>query len=151
MCSAYFRPSRMWITFKRFSTVFEVFVPHLYLCCIHCIIPDSVLNHLNSFGRVMFKFNRKFDADFCCTQSSWMWWPPSTHAHSTASIAPLTSTVKSSLFTHVYSSSLSLAARVHWCHASHFVTLTMAGLFPDRTCISIYPYVYAYVVLFVWE
>ncbi|KAF6094688.1 hypothetical protein HJG60_011798 [Phyllostomus discolor] len=32
---------------------------------------------------------------------------------------PLTSTVKSSLFTHVHSSPLSLAARLHQCHANH--------------------------------
>ena len=37
--------------------------------------------------------------------------------------APLTHTVKSSLFTHVHSSPLSLAARLHWCHAniSHYI------------------------------
>ena len=34
-------------------------------------------------------------------------------------LPPLTSTVKSSLFTHVHSSSLSLAARLHGCHADH--------------------------------
>ena len=36
---------------------------------------------------------------------------------------PLTSTVKSSLFTHVHSSPLSLAARLHWCHSncSHYI------------------------------
>ena len=32
---------------------------------------------------------------------------------------PLTSTVKLSLFTHVHSSPLSLAARLHQCHANH--------------------------------
>ena len=32
---------------------------------------------------------------------------------------PLTGTVKSSLFTHVHSSPLSLAARLHWCHVNH--------------------------------
>ena len=31
---------------------------------------------------------------------------------------PLTSTVKSSLFTHAYSSPLSLTARLHWCHTN---------------------------------
>ena len=36
---------------------------------------------------------------------------------------PLTSTLKSSLFTHVHSSPLSLAARLHWCCAnrSHYI------------------------------
>ena len=35
------------------------------------------------------------------------------------SIPPLTSMVKSSLFTHVHSSSLSLAARLHQCRTNH--------------------------------
>ena len=34
-------------------------------------------------------------------------------------LLPLTSTVKSSLFTHARSSPLSLAARLHWCHTNH--------------------------------
>ena len=43
------QPSRAWVTFKRFSTTFEAFVPHFYLCCTHRIIHKSLLNHLNSF------------------------------------------------------------------------------------------------------
>ena len=38
-------------------------VPHFYLCCTHCIIPKSLLNHSNSFWGKMFKLNAKFDAD----------------------------------------------------------------------------------------
>ena len=52
-------------------------------------------------------------------QSFWMRRPHSTHAHSTVSPSPLTSTVKLYLFTHVPSSPLSLASRLHWCHANH--------------------------------
>ena len=44
-------------------------------------------------------------------------------------LPPLTSTVKSSLFTHVHSSLLSLATRLHQCHANHSLILTMAGIF----------------------
>ena len=62
-CSACCRPSRMWITFHRFWTIFEAFVPHFYLCCTHCIFPKSLLSHLNSFLSGMFKLNAKFDAD----------------------------------------------------------------------------------------
>ena len=62
-CSACCGPSRMWITLKRFSTTLEVFVPHFYLCCSHCIVPKSLMNYLNSFHRGMFKLNAKFDAD----------------------------------------------------------------------------------------
>ena len=49
---------------------------------------------------------------------------------------PLTSTVKSSLFTHAHSSPLSLAARLHGCWQTLVVTVTMAGLFPDRPHVS---------------
>ena len=46
-CFACCRPSRMWITFNRFLTIFEDFVLHFYLHCTHCIIPESLLSHLN--------------------------------------------------------------------------------------------------------
>ena len=49
--------------------------------------------------------------------------------------SPLTSTVKSSLFTHVHSSPLSLAARLLRCRVNHSHYITMAGLFLDRPCI----------------
>ena len=62
-CSACCRPSRTWITFNRFSTTFEAFVPHLYLCCTHCIAPESLLNHRNRFCGGMFKLHTKCDAD----------------------------------------------------------------------------------------
>uniref|UniRef100_K9IY15 Uncharacterized protein n=1 Tax=Desmodus rotundus TaxID=9430 RepID=K9IY15_DESRO len=42
----------------------------------------------------------------------------------------LTSTVKSSLFTHAHSSPLSLAARLHQCCVNHCVN--NGGLLPDR-------------------
>ena len=77
----------------------------------------SLLNHLNSFQRGMFKLNTKSDADsllyllshFECdyhTVHMLTQWclPP-----------PLTSTVKSSLFTHAHSRPLSLAAMLHRC------------------------------------
>ena len=51
-------------------------------------------------------------------------------------LPPLTSTVKLALFMHVHSSPLPLPARIHWCEQTIFVILTMAGLFPDRLCIS---------------
>ena len=111
----------MWITFNRFLIVSEAFVPHFYLHCTHCIVPESLLNHLNSFHRGVFKLNAKLDADsLLCLPSHFecdgcrvhiltQWCLPS----------PLTTTVKPSLFTYVHSSPLSLAARLHWCHTSH--------------------------------
>ena len=80
--------------------------------------------HPNCFHGGTFKLNTKFDADNCSTHSvilnvmatqytltQWHLWPP------------LTSTVKSSLFTHAHSNPLSLAARLHWCHTncSHYI------------------------------
>ena len=62
-CCACCRPSRTWITFQRFCTIFEAFVPHFYFHCTHCIIPGSLLNHLNSFCRRMYKLNAEFLAD----------------------------------------------------------------------------------------
>ena len=93
----------------------------------------SLLNHLNSLHRGMLKFNAVFDAySLFYSQLFWMWWPHATHAHSVASTAPLTSTVKSSLFTHVHSSPLCLAARLHDAVQTVLIILTMVGLFPDR-------------------
>ena len=81
----------------------------------------GLLNHWNSFHRGMFKLNTKFDADpllyslnhFECDihtvhMLTQLHLPP-----------PLTSTVKSSLFTHVHSGPLSLAASLHRCPANH--------------------------------
>ncbi|XP_075860103.1 solute carrier family 38 member 6 isoform X4 [Microcebus murinus] len=59
----HFPAFQMWITFNRFSTIFQAFVPHFYLWCTHCIIPESLLNHPNRFHGGMFKLNAKFDAD----------------------------------------------------------------------------------------
>ena len=88
--SACCRPSRMWTIFNTFLTTFEVLLPHIYLCCTHCIIPKSLLTHPNSFCRRMFKLNAKFDAHFLLYSLShfWMWLPHSTYAHSTESTAP---------------------------------------------------------------
>ena len=36
---------------------------HFYLHFTPCIVPESLLNHSNSFCRGMFKLNAKFDAD----------------------------------------------------------------------------------------
>ena len=88
VCSACCRPSRTWITFNRFLTIFEAFVPHIYLHCTHCIIPESLLNHLNSS---MFRWMecsslpQKSMQNHCSTQAFWMQWPHSTHAHSMVS------------------------------------------------------------------
>ena len=63
-----------------------------------------------------------------------MWGPHSTHAHSMVSTAPLTSTVKSSLFIPVLSSWLPGYINVM---QTILIILTMAGLFPNRPCFLI--------------
>ena len=95
----------------------------------------GLLNHPNSFHGGMFKLNEKFDADsllyslshFECvdhtvhTLTQWRL-PP-----------PLTSTVKSSLFTHAHSSPLSQAARLHRCHENCSCYINNGWTFPRQT------------------
>ena len=47
-------------------------------------------------------------------------------------LSPVTNTVKSSLFMHMHSSLLSLAARLHQRHTNQSCYITMDGLFLDR-------------------
>ena len=105
---------------SRFSTIFEAFVPHFILQCTHGIAPKSLLSHLNSFCRRMFKLSTKFDANSLLYLLSHF----ECNGHTIHMLTqwhlppPLTSTVKLSLFTHVHSSPLSLAARLHQCHTN---------------------------------
>ena len=78
--------------------------------------PESFLNHPNSFCRGMFKLNKKFDANILLYSFSHFECSGHTvHMFTEQHLRTLTSTVKSSLFTHVHSSPLSLAARLHPC------------------------------------
>ena len=91
-------------------------------------------NHPNSFRRGMLKLNAIFDGDSLLYSLSHF----ECNSHTVHMLTqlclppPLISRVKSSLFTHVHSSPLSLAARLHWCQQTVLIILTMAGLFPDR-------------------
>ena len=118
-CPACCRPSKTRITFNRFSSIFEAFVPHFYLCCTHCIIPDSLLNHPNSFCAGMLKLNANFDADSLLYSLSHFECDGHTvHMLAQQCLPPaLTSPVKLALFTHAHSSNL--AARLHQCCATH--------------------------------
>ena len=81
----------------------------------------GLLNHANSLCRGMFKLNAKLDADVLLHSLSHF----ECGSHTVHMLTqwrlppPLTSTVKSSLFTHAHSSPLSLAARLYWCHTNH--------------------------------
>ena len=117
------RPSRTWITFNRFLTIFEAFVSHFYLHSF--IVPQSLLNHLNSFPGGMFKLKAKFDADLLLYLLSHF----ECDGHTVHMLTqqrlppPLTSTVELSLFMHVHYSPLSLAARLHrrCANCSHYI------------------------------
>ena len=81
----------------------------------------GLLNHPNSFHGGMFKLNAKFDADSLLNLLSHFECDIHT-VHMLTQLhlpPPLTSTVKSSLFTHVHSGPLSLAASLHRCPANH--------------------------------
>ena len=106
----------------------------------------SLLNHPNSFCRGMFKLNAKFDAysllyllsHFECdghTVHMLTQWrlPP-----------PRSITMKLSLFMHVHSSLLSLAASLHECHANHSHYITNGWTFPGQ---SLW---FSFFILFMW-
>ena len=115
----------LWLCHLFFSTTFETFVPHFYLCCTPCIIPKRLLSHLNSFCvEECSSLTLNFDADSLLYLGSHF----ECNGHTVHMLTqqclppPLTSTVRSSLFTHVHSNPLSLAARLHRCHTnrSHY-------------------------------
>lgn len=118
-CYACRRPSRSWITFNRFLTIFQAFVPHFYMCCTHCFVCKSLLNNQNSVYGGMFKLNAKCDADWLIYSLSNFECKGHTVQMHTRLAPPLTNTVKSQLSKHADSSPLSLAARLHSCHANH--------------------------------
>ena len=75
----------------------------------------GLLNHPNSFRGGVFKLNAKFDVDSLLYSLSHFECDSQT-VHTLTQwclLPPLPSTIKSSLFTHVHSSPLSLAARLH--------------------------------------
>ena len=107
---------------------------HFYLHCTHCIISKSLLNYLNGFHKRIFKLHAKFDAD-----------------------ALFYSLRHLNVMATQYTCSLNGVYHPHWLvqwghHCSHMcipvhspwlpgntgvvqtvlVTLTVAGLFPDR-------------------
>ena len=107
---------------------------------------QGLLDHPNSFCGGMFKLHTKYDADsllyllthFECDGHTVHVFAQQPLPH------PLTSTVKSSLFTHAHSSPLSLAARLHRCHAncSHYINngCTFSGqILCVCVCVCVFP------------
>ena len=95
----------------------------------------GLLNHPNSLFTGMFKLNSKRDADLLLYLVSHFECDGHTvHRLTQGRVPPpVTSAVKSSLFVHVLSSPLALAARLHPCHAicSHYINNGWA--FPGQT------------------
>ena len=81
----------------------------------------SLLNHLNSFYRGMFKLSVNFDAGLLPYSLSYFEFSGHMAHVLTQRHLPhlLTCTVKSFLFMHTHSSPLSLAASLHLCHTNH--------------------------------
>ena len=96
------------------------------------LIAVALLNHPNSFRGGMFKLNAKLDAYSLLYLLSHF----ECHGHTVHMLTqqclppPLTSTVKSPLFTHAHSSPLTLAARLHQCRASHSHYIKYSWTFP---------------------
>ena len=79
-----------------------------------------------------FKLNTKFDADSLLTHFECN--SHTVHKFSQGYLLPpLTSTVKSSLFMHVHSSPLSLAARLHLCRIIHSPYINNGWAFSRQT------------------
>ena len=103
----------------------------------HC--RDEAANHqlpiaaASSFPGGKFKLNTKFDADLLFYSRSHFECDGHTvHMLTQWHLLPLlTSTVKSSLFTHAHSSPVSLAASYINVVQTVLIILTMAGFFPD--------------------
>ena len=95
----------------------------------------GLLNYPNSFHGGMFKVNAKFDANSLLYSLSHF----ECDGHRVHILIqmhllpPLTSTVKSSLFTHAHSSPLSLAARLHQCHTNCFHYINSGWAFSRQT------------------
>ena len=80
----------------------------------------------------MFKLNTKCDADSLLYSVVLNAMATYTHAHSTVSTAPLTSTVMSSFFTHAHASPPSLLPGYVDVAQTVLIMLTMVDLFLDR-------------------
>ena len=132
-CSACCRPSRTWITFNRFSTIFEAVVPHFYLHYTHCIFPKSLLIIW------LVSMEECWSLMQSMMQMHWSTCSVILNAMATQYTCSLNGVYHphwlvqwSHHYSHMHSSPLSLAARLHRCHANVPIILTVAGLFLDR-------------------
>ena len=112
-----------------------------------------VHSYLNSFLRTMFKLNTKFDAGSLLYLLSHFEFDSHTVHMLThwCLLPPLTSTVRSSLFTHAHSSPFSLAARLHWCRTNYSCYINNGWTFSGQSSYikHIYIYMYKYIYIFI--
>ena len=113
----------IWCFSKKFCARFDAWSGVLSWWSCQSPVAGScdLLNHPNSFLGGMFKLNTNFDGDlFLYLLSHFERDSHTVHVLTQwGLLPPLTSTVKLSLFMHAQSSPLSLAARLHQCHANH--------------------------------
>ena len=97
-------------------------------------IAAAFLNHANSFHGRVFKLNAKCDADSLLYSLSHFECDGHTVDMLTQQCLPppLTSAVQLSLFTHVHSSPLSLAAGLHRCCANRSCYIQWPGFFQPK-------------------
>ena len=103
----------------------------------------SLLNHLHSVHGGMVKLKAKFDADsLLYSLSNFECDDHAVHMLIQGHLPPpLTSTVKSSLFTHAHASPLSLAARLHrcWTNCSHYINNSWTFFWTDLIFLCVHP------------
>ena len=111
----------------------------------------GLLNHLNSFHGGMFKLNAKFYADSLLYLLSHFECDGHTvHMLTQRCLLPLvTSIVKSSLFMHVHSSPLSLAARLYQSYINRSFHINNGWTFPDRHCTHTHKHKYIYMCIYI--
>ena len=111
----------------------------------------SLLNHPNSFCRGMFKLNAKSDTDsLFCLLTDFECDGHTVHMLTQRCLLPLvTSIVKSSLFMHVHSSPLSLAARLYQSYINRSFHINNGWTFPDRHCTHTHKHKYIYMCIYI--
>ena len=134
---------RCWVTWVIWHFIKKLCMRHDAwvgaLLCWSCQSPLAhscgLLNHPDSFCGGMFKLNSKSDADSSLYSVSHFECDGHTvHVLTQWHLPPLlTGAVKSSLLTHVHSSPLSLAARLHPCHANHSCYIDNGRTFSRQT------------------
>ena len=112
----------------------------------------GLLNHPNSFHGGMFKLHEKCDADSLLYLLSHFECDGQTvHMLTQWRLPPLlTSTVKSSLFTHAHSSPLSFPARLHWYCANRSRYIKNGWTFSGQTsyvCVCVCAVSYTHLTL----